>query len=177
MRLLNTVNKYLANLVWSLACPTRPRCAATLSNLSSGTSSCSCVIHSKMSPACSVVSSTQEVRHFDLTVRELHAIRAVEAVKHHLLAERELLPPALVWGLPADAVQLTVMQRVIFLSLPIFTVLNSGLFIWTTLNSVSCFLVFPRPRLERQSQCVNFRSWSSECVLDDFRGISRFCYL
>ena len=35
------------------------------------------------------------------------------------------------------------MQRVIFRSLPIFPVLNSGHFIWTTLKWVSCFSGIP----------------------------------
>ena len=59
-------------------------------------------------------------------------------------------------------------------SLPIFTVLTSGHFIWTTLNSASCFLVYPRKRLKRQSQCVNLSLLVSARVLDDFRGISCF---
>ena len=67
-----------------------------------------------------------------------------------------------------------IMQRVIFRSLPIFQVLNSGHFIWTTLNWVSCFLVFPRSRLKRQSQCVSFASWSRHVSLSVFRGISCF---
>ena len=47
------------------------------------------------------------------------------------------------------------MQRVMFRSLPTCPDLNSGHFIWTTLNWVSCFLAFPRSRLKRQSQCVS----------------------
>ena len=64
------------------------------------------------------------------------------------------------------------MQRVIFRHFPFFTVLNSGHFIWTTLNSVPCFLVFPRSRLKRQLQCVNLFLLVSARVLHDFRGIS-----
>ena len=41
------------------------------------------------------------------------------------------------------ALQDMIMQRVIFRSLPVYPVLNSSHFIWTTLNWVSCFLVFP----------------------------------
>ena len=53
-------------------------------------------------------------------------------------------------------------------------VLTSGHFIWTTLNWVSCFLVFPRSRLKRQSQCVTFASGSQHVSLSDFRGNSCF---
>ena len=43
-----------------------------------------------------------------------------------------------------------IMQRVIFRFL-FFPVLNSGHFIWTTLNCISCLLVFPRSRLKASS--------------------------
>ena len=56
----------------------------------------------------------------------------------------------------------------------VFAVLDSGHFIWTTLKSMSCFLVFPRSRLKRQSQCVNISLLVSARVLDDFQGISCF---
>ena len=58
-----------------------------------------------------------------------------------------------------------IMQRVIFRHFPIFTVLSSGHFVWTTLNPVSCFLVFPRSRLKRQLQCVAFPCWSRHVSL------------
>ena len=67
-----------------------------------------------------------------------------------------------------------IMQRVIFRSLPIFPVLNLGHFILTTLDWVSCFVVFPRSRWKRHSQCVSFASWSQHVSLSDFRGNSRF---
>ena len=63
---------------------------------------------------------------------------------------------------------------VIFRSLPNFTVLNSGHFIWNTLYWASCFLEFPRSRLKRQSQCVSLASWSQHVSLSDFRGTSCF---
>ena len=60
--------------------------------------------------------------------------------------------------LVCSSIDSMIMQRVIFRSLPIFPVLNSVHLVWTTLNWVSCFLIFPRSRLRRQSQCVSFAS-------------------
>ena len=48
-----------------------------------------------------------------------------------------------------------IMQRVISRHFP-FDSFERWSNVWTTLNSVSCFLVFPRSRLKRQFQCVNF---------------------
>ena len=43
-----------------------------------------------------------------------------------------------------------IMQRVIIRHFPLFDSFELWSFVRTTLNSVSCFMVFPRPRLERQ---------------------------
>ena len=61
-----------------------------------------------------------------------------------------------------------IMQRVNCRSLPNFPVLNSGHLVWTTLIRVSCFLIFPRPRLERQSQ------WCELCQLNPARNLKCF---
>ena len=55
-----------------------------------------------------------------------------------------------------------------------FTVLNSDHFIWTTVNSASCFLVFPRSRFEASIAVCQPCQLVSARVLDDFRGISCF---
>ena len=55
-----------------------------------------------------------------------------------------------------------------------FTVLNSDHFIWTTLNSASCFLVFPRSRFEETIAVCQPCQLVLTRVLDDFRGISCF---
>ena len=53
-------------------------------------------------------------------------------------------------------------------------VLNSGHFIWTTLNWVPCFLVFPRSRFEASIAVCQPCQLVSARVLDDFRGNSCF---
>ena len=55
-------------------------------------------------------------------------------------------------------------------SLPIVYSFELWSLVRTTLNSASCFLVFPRSHLKRQSQSLLV----SARVLDDFRGISCF---
>ena len=42
----------------------------------------------------------------------------------------------------------------------LLTVFELWSFVWTTVNSVSCFLVFTRSRLKRQLQFVTFPFWS-----------------
>ena len=63
-----------------------------------------------------------------------------------------------------------IMQRVVFRSLPILTVLNSGHLVWTTLNSVSCFSGIPTITFEASVAMCHLSLLVSARVLDDFRG-------